>query len=59
VDKKSGADEGVPRAPDFAFLGKTVQKALPPSLFAKLSRFPVLHADIHAAHQFRRLPLRR
>ncbi len=29
-----------------AFLGKTVQKALPPSLFAELSQLQTMHVDI-------------
>jgi hypothetical protein len=36
--KNQELDEGAPQAPDLAFPGKTVSKALPPSLFAELSQ---------------------
>jgi hypothetical protein len=42
--KNQELDEGVPQAPDPAFPGKTVSKALPPSLFAELSQQEVMHA---------------
>jgi hypothetical protein len=42
--KNQELDEGAPQAPDLAFPGKTVSKALPPSLFAELSQQEALHA---------------
>jgi hypothetical protein len=49
VDEKIRSSmRGSPELLISRFLGKTVQKALPPSLFAELSQFEVVHANVHS-----------
>jgi len=50
--KNQELDEGAPQAPDLAFPGKTVSKALPPSLFAELSQPEAMHAGYQRFREF-------